>query len=69
MMDGLYGALFIRRKPGAQKPWSLISASDSDIQAMDKAADDPEIVIISDWDRYNTAEYMDAQVKSGLQIL
>jgi FtsP/CotA-like multicopper oxidase with cupredoxin domain len=69
LMDGLYGPLFIRRKKGAPKPWALISNNRDDIKEMEKAAEDPYLLILSDWDKYNSSEYLAAQRKVDLQLL
>ena len=69
LLDGLYGSLFIRRKEGAPSPWSLISEDAEDIKAMAKAAANPKTLLLSDWSRFNSTQYIDADRNSHLQIL
>jgi hypothetical protein len=47
----------------------LISTDHKDIQAMEKAVANPNLMVISDWDRYNYDQYMAAQAASNLDIL
>jgi FtsP/CotA-like multicopper oxidase with cupredoxin domain len=68
LLDGLYGSLFIRRKPGTPGPWHMISDDPEDIAAMEKAAKDPVVMLISDWDRFNSSVYKEANAESQLQI-
>ncbi|GIJ86456.1 hypothetical protein Asppvi_005345 [Aspergillus pseudoviridinutans] len=68
LLDGLYGALFIRRKPGTPGPWAMISEDPVEIQAMERAANDPRIIMLSDWDYYNSSQYKEADANSHLQI-
>ncbi|KZF19196.1 multicopper oxidase [Xylona heveae TC161] len=68
LLDGLHGALFIRHKPDAPAPWSLISKEPDDIAAMSNAASSPHILVLSDWDQYTSTEYMKANEDSRVQI-
>ncbi|EFQ96764.1 laccase-1 [Nannizzia gypsea CBS 118893] len=68
MFDGLFGAMYIRPKPTAPAPWSLISNKSKDIENMRKAVANPHVVVVSDWTRFKSWEYMKAQEDSGYTI-
>ncbi|OAL71576.1 hypothetical protein A7D00_4481 [Trichophyton violaceum] len=68
MFDGLFGAMYIRPKPTAPAPWSLISSNPKDIDGMKKAVANPHVVVVSDWTRFKSWEYMKAQEDSGYTI-
>ncbi|CAG1965547.1 unnamed protein product [Fusarium graminearum] len=68
VLDGLYGPIFIRRKPDAPAPWHLISKEQADIDAMSRAVIDPKLVMVSDWTRFMSWEYMAAEESSGMAI-
>lgn len=58
-----------RRKPNTPGPWSLISEDPVEIEAMERAVNSPRIMLLSDWDYYNSSEYKAAEINSHLQIL
>ncbi|KAF5007923.1 hypothetical protein FDECE_5839 [Fusarium decemcellulare] len=68
VLDGLYGPIFIRPKPDAPAPWHLISKEPDNIRAMRRAAGDPNIIMVSDWTRFMSWEYMEAEESSGMAI-
>ncbi|KAJ5996955.1 hypothetical protein N7522_008615 [Penicillium canescens] len=68
LLDGLYGGIFIRPNPGTPAPWSLISNDKSHIQAMAKAASNPNPVLVSDWTHVKSWNYMEAEEASGYTI-
>ncbi|KAL1953848.1 hypothetical protein VTO42DRAFT_2108 [Malbranchea cinnamomea] len=68
LLDGLYGALYIRPKPSKPSPWHLISNDETDIASMQKAVADPKVIVISDWTQFKSWEYMEAQANSGYTI-
>lgn len=47
----------------------MISEDPVEIQAMERAANDPQIIMLSDWDYYNSSQYKEADANSRLQIL
>lgn len=49
MLDGLYGVIHIRPRQHSPTPWHLISNDVKDIEAMQRAALDPKLLLISDW--------------------
>ncbi|KAA6409839.1 MAG: hypothetical protein FRX48_06451 [Lasallia pustulata] len=68
LLDGLYGALFIRPNSDSPMPWSMISNDADDLAAMAKTARDPNLVILSDWDRYTSDEYWAATEASQVLL-
>ncbi|TAQ84042.1 hypothetical protein B7494_g7628 [Chlorociboria aeruginascens] len=68
LLDGLYGAIYIRPKAGSPAPWSLISNSTKDIKAMTAAAADPTLVVVSDWNKFTSWDYLAAEEASNLDI-
>nr|QNT61264.1 laccase [Chrysosporium merdarium] len=68
LMDGLHGAIFIRPKPSAPSPWSLISTDPSDIEGIKKAAFNPHVAVLTDWTRLKSWEYMAVQEETKLSI-
>ncbi|KAJ5777581.1 hypothetical protein N7520_000827 [Penicillium odoratum] len=68
IMDGLYGAIYIRPSPDRDSPFSLISNDPADIEAMERARNDPQIVTLSDWDHLTSDAYMQAERESGYDI-
>jgi hypothetical protein len=47
----------------------MISEDPVEIRAMEHAANDPRIIMLSDWDYYNSSQYKEADANSHLQIL
>lgn len=47
----------------------MISKDKSDIQAMEKAARDPNQVLVSDWTHFKSWNYMEAEEASKFTIL
>ncbi|KAF2166408.1 multicopper oxidase [Zasmidium cellare ATCC 36951] len=68
LLDGLYGSIFIRRKPGTLNPFHMISEDPDDVAAMERAANDPVVIVASDWSYYNSSQYKETFAKSQLQI-
>ena len=58
-----------RRKAQGLRPWKLISENEDEIRAMEKAAQDPKILTISDWSNFKSWEYIAAMEDSNLSIL
>ncbi|KAK9437292.1 laccase [Metarhizium brunneum] len=57
LVDGLHGAMFIKPKQNMKELWSKISQDPEDIEAMDKAAANPQLMVLSDWSRLTSDEY------------
>ncbi|UNI24279.1 hypothetical protein JDV02_010038 [Purpureocillium takamizusanense] len=69
ILDGLYGAIFIRPKPESPTPFHLIPGlPKSEIRAMRAAANDPTMLVLSEWTNYTSWDYMKAQEDSELDI-
>ncbi|TWU70898.1 hypothetical protein ED733_001766 [Metarhizium rileyi] len=68
LVDGLYGAIHIRPKGDREGLWSQISTDKKDIRAMEKAARDPEYLVVSDWSRYTSEEYWKISTDSGFLV-
>lgn len=49
--------------------WSKISNDTQDIAAMDKAASNPEFMVLSDWSRFPSDEYWKVIEESKLLVL
>lgn len=59
LLDGLYGSMYIRPKPEAPTPFSLISSDPKDIKQMWQASRNPALVTLSDWSNWTSWEYFD----------
>ncbi|KAH8432996.1 Glc7p regulatory subunit [Aspergillus melleus] len=57
-----------RPKPTNPAPWALISNDPRDIEAMQRAVANPQVIVVSDWTQFKSWEYMDAQEASGYAI-
>ncbi|KAM3427566.1 hypothetical protein MY4824_009356 [Beauveria thailandica] len=68
LLDGLYGPLLVRRKKRTANPFHLISKDPEDIRAMERAAHDPKVMLVSDWSNFNSSRVLEATAKSKLQI-
>ncbi|KAL4738138.1 conidial pigment biosynthesis oxidase Arb2/brown2 [Aspergillus similis] len=58
LMDGLYGAIVIKRKANDPAPWHLISNNSEDITQIKAAVNNPQLMLLSDWSKYNSTEYI-----------
>ncbi|KAL7898769.1 multicopper oxidase domain-containing protein [Trichoderma sp. SZMC 28014] len=68
LVDGLYGAIHIRPKQDRTGLWSQITGDYKDIEAMEKAARDPEYLVVSDWSQYTSEEYWKISTDSGMLV-
>ncbi|EAW14604.1 laccase abr2 [Aspergillus clavatus NRRL 1] len=68
IMDGLYGAIYIRPRKDRDSPFAMISDDPSDIKAMKRAERDGQLVVLSDWDHLTSEEYMGALRSTGYDI-
>ncbi|KID96727.1 laccase, partial [Metarhizium majus ARSEF 297] len=69
LVDGLHGAMFIKPKQNMKELWSKISQDPEDIEAMDKAAANPQLMVLSDWSRLTSDEYWRVIEESKILIL
>lgn len=58
-----------RRKSETPTPWELITEDPAEIQKIEMATRKPKLMLVSDWTRFKSWEYMDAEEKSALTIL
>lgn len=49
--------------------WSKISQDPEDIEAMDKAAANPQLMVLSDWSRLTSDEYWRVIEESKILVL
>lgn len=49
--------------------WSQIVSDYKDVEAMEKAARDPEYLVVSDWSQYTSDEYWKISTDSGMLVL
>ncbi|OJJ48194.1 hypothetical protein ASPZODRAFT_2123349 [Penicilliopsis zonata CBS 506.65] len=68
LVDGLYGAIFIKPKHAQTDLWAQISPDPLEIQAMAHAAANPQLIVVSDWSQYVSEEYWKANEESGLLV-
>ena len=68
IIEDLLNYSLSRPGPSKSSPFGLISDNSDNILAMKHAEADPRVVLISDWDKYTSAEYMDAEKESGLDM-
>lgn len=68
LMDGLYGPIVIKPRPGTPAPFSLISEATHDISAMEAAMENPILVTVSDWSHFTSSQMFALQESSGFDI-
>lgn len=64
-----YGLKENRRKGETPTPWELITEDPAEIEQIKMATRNPELMLVSDWTRFKSWEYMEAEEKSALTIL
>lgn len=50
-------------------PFTMISNSSDDLSAMERAAKNPQLLVVSDWSNFTSWEYIQGLVASELDIL
>ncbi|KAJ5524546.1 Multicopper oxidase type 2 [Penicillium frequentans] len=68
MMNGLYGPISINPAPETPQPFHLISSNPADIEAMQRAEKDPQLIMLSDWDHLTFDQYQKLQVDSHMEV-
>lgn len=68
IMDGFYGPITILPSSSVARPFSLISNSSSDVEAMTKAEASPAVLLVSDWILENYDNLVAAEQASGYDI-
>ncbi|KAK3292580.1 multicopper oxidase [Chaetomium fimeti] len=66
--DGLYGAIFVEPKKDMTGLWSQISEDPEEIEAMNKAARNPELLVLSDWSSFPSEERVKTMKELGLSL-
>ena len=66
--DGLYGPIVIHPKDDIEKPFSLISDDAKTLHAIEKAAQDPIPVVLSDWQHIPSGDRWDIGVAGGVEL-
>ena len=63
--------MLIKPRPSTTEPspFGMIDDSSEEIAAMKRAEANPKVVLISDWDKYTSAEYTAAEQASNLDLL
>ncbi|KAB8079104.1 multicopper oxidase-domain-containing protein [Aspergillus leporis] len=68
MQDGQVGALYIRHKPEALRPYSAITNDTIELAKMQRAEADSNLILVTDWTHFTAQEYFQAEVDSGLNL-
>ncbi|KAE8414341.1 Cupredoxin [Aspergillus pseudocaelatus] len=64
--DGLYGAIYIHPDDSVEKPFGLITNKSNELQAMRKAEEKTQPIMISDWRQLTSEEVWQAEETTGL---
>lgn len=64
IMDGLYGAIYIKPNANVVRPWKFISNDTDTVAAMTAADDNVQPVFLSDWTAYTSQEFFEIE-KTG----
>ncbi|KAJ5949009.1 Multicopper oxidase type 2 [Penicillium verhagenii] len=68
LMDGLYGPIWINPAPETPQPFHLISSNQADIEAMQKAEKNPQLIMLSDWDHLTSEQYGKLEKDSHMAV-
>ncbi|KAL2844715.1 laccase-1 [Aspergillus pseudodeflectus] len=68
MQDGQVGSLYIRRKPYAPRPYSVITEDRKELTQLKAAEDNPNLILVTDWTYLTSAEYHKVEIETGLNI-
>ncbi|KAE8147224.1 multicopper oxidase-domain-containing protein [Aspergillus avenaceus] len=68
MQDGQVGALYIRHKPDAPRPYSAITNDTTELKKMQHAEENSNLMLITDWTHFTAQEYFQAEIDSGLNL-
>ena len=66
--DGLYGPLLIHPSKAEPKPFSQISNDPATVQALEKAADKPRQLVVSDFQHLTSSKRWDITVASNVEL-
>ncbi|KAL2811789.1 laccase-1 [Aspergillus granulosus] len=68
MQDGQVGAMYIRRKPDAPRPYSVITNDEDELAQLKAAEDNPNLMLVTDWTYLTSEEYHNVAVETGLNL-
>ncbi|KAL2828159.1 laccase-1 [Aspergillus cavernicola] len=68
MQDGQVGAIYIRRKPDAPRPYSAITEDETELEQLKIAEDNPNLILATDWTYLTAEEYHNVEIESGFNI-
>ncbi|KAL5339745.1 laccase-1 [Aspergillus crustosus] len=68
MQDGQVGALYIRRQPDAPRPYATITEDPEEQCQLQRAENDPNLILVTDWTHLTAEEYHAVAVESGFNI-
>lgn len=61
--------VFNRPKPEELTPWHLISNDTEDLNAIQRAIQNPKVIVVSDWSQFRSWEYFGAEEAANLNLL
>ncbi|GKZ84373.1 hypothetical protein AnigIFM56816_009696 [Aspergillus niger] len=65
--DGLYGAIYIEPTDNIEKPFSIITTDEVELEFLRKAEQNTQPVILSDWRRFTSDEIWNIEEQSGVE--
>ncbi|KAL3456072.1 laccase-1 [Aspergillus heterothallicus] len=68
VQDGQVGAMYIRRKPDALRPYSVITEDEDELSQLKAAEDNPNLMLVTDWTYLTAEEYHKVEVDSGFNV-
>ncbi|KAL4776035.1 laccase-1 [Aspergillus nidulans var. acristatus] len=68
VQDGQVGAMYIRRKPDALRPYAVITEDPKELAEIQYAEDNPYLMLATDWVYLTSAEYHNIEIESGYNI-
>ncbi|KAF2217256.1 hypothetical protein CERZMDRAFT_31879 [Cercospora zeae-maydis SCOH1-5] len=66
--DGLYGPIYIRPRKSEPKPFSGISNDPQALSAIEQAENDPQFIMVADWQHVTSGELYDIENRTNLDI-
>ncbi|KAE8383443.1 Cupredoxin [Aspergillus bertholletiae] len=68
LQDGQVGALYIRHKPDAPRPYLTIAKDAAELTKMQNAEANSNLLLITDWTHFTAQEYFEAEKNSSLNL-
>ena len=66
IVDGLFGAIYVRPAPGSDTPFSLITSEPSELAAIEKAERNTRPILTNSWNHLTSAERAEVAKDTGL---